>query len=54
MSASPEMIIEEMEQALQTGRCQRCGSILVYSDNDDEWALTCPGCKAQYGASWNW
>lgn len=50
----PGMIIEELQQAIATGRCQRCGTILTYTDNEDEWSLICPGCKAQYGGSWGW
>lgn len=48
---SAEMFIEEISIALGTGRCPRCGFILVSKIKKDEWMLRCPGCKAVYGGS---
>jgi ribosomal protein S27AE len=46
---SPEMIIEEMMIALDTGRCPRCGEVLISWVRDPEWKLTCPGCHVVFG-----
>ena len=48
---SAQMMFEEIEIAIGSGRCPRCGVPLVCDISDDEWMMTCPGCKAVYGGS---
>lgn len=51
MSYEPEMMIEEIMIALETGICPRCGEELNEKHSKREWEISCPGCKTVWGGS---
>jgi len=49
MAFEPEMMFEEIDIAISTGRCPRCGQVLDQELSSDEWRMSCPGCKTVWG-----
>lgn len=50
---SAEMLMEEIDIIMNTGRCPRCNQVLVFDVDEDEWQARCPDpeCHGLWGAS---
>jgi len=46
---SVDMVIEEVEIALGTGRCPRCNEVLLFKFLDSDTEMSCPGCGFRAG-----
>jgi predicted Zn-ribbon and HTH transcriptional regulator len=49
MAFEPEMMFEEIEIAIETGRCPRCGAVLDQKIKRRSWEMSCPSCKTVWG-----
>jgi hypothetical protein len=51
MTFEPEMMIEEVGILLDTGRCPRCNTPLVFDAEEDKWTASCVACHTHWGGS---
>lgn len=51
MKFSPEMMFEEIDILMRTGKCPRCDALLEFDVREDDWRAHCKNCKTSWGGS---
>lgn len=51
---TPEMMMEEIFIAIETGRCPRCAAILDVHIKGDDFEIHCPGCDGYWAGGGPW
>jgi len=50
-SMTPEMLMEDMEVAVETGRCPGCNAPLRFKERKHEVEMWCDACGCMWGFS---